>query len=83
MPLFDCKCPRCGSEDEVFQHTTQYNPICKTCGSEMNRLLSAPAMWKIKGAGGFPSKRNTGRCSIREAVDCRIERVSVRRHRHT
>jgi len=53
MPLYDFKCPGCGSEMEVLNKT---EVICE-CGSQMERKFSNPPMVKIRGEGGYPSRR--------------------------
>lgn len=55
MPLYDYHCPLCGSETSVVQPYTAPNPSC--CGYPMAKYPSAPAMVKIKGEGGYPSRR--------------------------
>lgn len=51
MPLYDYKCDVCG----VVLETIRESPLC--CEKPMKRLPSYPAMVKIKGAGGYPSRR--------------------------
>jgi len=53
MPLYDYICPVCGREEEVFQHKMT-SIIC--CDTPM-RMRFSPAMIKIKGEGGYPSRR--------------------------
>ena len=51
MPLYDYECDICGVVREVLGKA----PLC--CGEEMRKLPSYPAMVKIKGSGGYPSRR--------------------------
>lgn len=53
MPIYDYKCSECGSEREVLQHSMA---DVECCGIPMDRIIS-PAMIKIKGEGGYPSRR--------------------------
>ena len=55
MPLVDFRCSKCGYEIEVL--TYNLTEKCIECGSEMVRIFSNPPMIKIKGAGGYPSRR--------------------------
>jgi len=54
MALYDYKCSKCGSEMEIL------NPVgvvrCP-CGNEMERKFTNPPMVKIRGEGGYPSRR--------------------------
>lgn len=54
MPVYEYRCPACGNEEEVFQHGFD---VAECCGKPMDRLPSFPAMVKIKGEGGYPSRR--------------------------
>lgn len=53
MPLYCYRCSECGSKREVFQHSMT---DVECCGKTMERIISIP-MVKIKGAGGYPSRR--------------------------
>ena len=55
MPLYDYLCSRCGAEAEMLQQIGDAPPIC--CGEGMGKRPTYPAMTKIKGEGGFPSRR--------------------------
>ena len=50
MPLYDYRCEVCGGVKESIG-----SPCC--CEKPMTRLPSFPAMVKIKGSGGYPSRR--------------------------
>ena len=54
MPVYEYKCSECGYETEVLQ-TNYADVMC--CGKPMIRKISPPAMIKIKGEGGYPSRR--------------------------
>lgn len=56
MPLFDCTCNKCGQTREVLVWSKDI-PTCPDCGGELTKLPSYPAMVKIKGWGGYPSRR--------------------------
>ena len=53
MPVYGYKCSSCGEEIEVLQ-SVMADVEC--CGVKMDRVIS-PAMIKIKGEGGYPSRR--------------------------
>jgi putative FmdB family regulatory protein len=56
MPLYDYYCENCGNTVEKLQlGECVTNPEC--CGLTMRRLPSTPAFIKIKGEGGYPSRR--------------------------
>lgn len=57
MPLYDFLCPDCGYQIEVLQMSPDLTVGCLECDSLMERVFSAPPMIKIKGAGGYPSRR--------------------------
>ena len=57
MPLYDYRCSVCGYEAEVFQHNMTDIKSCIVCETPMDRVPSFPAMVKIKGEGGYPSRR--------------------------
>ena len=54
MPIYEYKCSECGFGMEVVQHIMA--DVECNCGNLMDRVIS-PAMIKIKGAGGYPSRR--------------------------
>jgi len=55
MPLFDCVCVQCGQVREVLVRGKDIPPC--GCGGKLNKLPSYPAMVKVKGEGGYPSRR--------------------------
>ncbi len=54
MPLYDFKCT-CGKEREVY--TYDLTPITCDCGLQMERIYNNFPMVKMKGEGGYPSRR--------------------------
>jgi len=80
MPLYDYQCEKCGSIVEVLCVVEAEPPQC--CEQSMIRLPSFPALVKMKGEGGFPSKRKQYRGtapytsrSTRPNVDVVNERI--------
>ena len=56
MPLYDFACPVHGGREEYIWFTDQTPPLCN-CGKEMERLFPGNQMIKMKGEGGYPSRR--------------------------
>ena len=56
MPIYEYKCSRCELELEKVQGFEEATP-CPECGEKMVKLPTFPAMVKIKGEGGYPSRR--------------------------
>ena len=54
MALFDCVCVKCKRVREVIVRGRL--PQCE-CGGELRKLPSHPALVKMKGEGGYPSRR--------------------------
>jgi len=54
MPLYVYRCT-CGNELERVQAIDEEAPLC--CGKMMVKQPTFPAMVKIKGEGGYPSRR--------------------------
>lgn len=54
MPTYEYKCPKCGTEFEVFQKITA-KPVakCPKCGTKADRLLSGGAGLVFKGSGFY------------------------------
>ncbi|HXB55901.1 MAG TPA: FmdB family zinc ribbon protein [Vicinamibacteria bacterium] len=52
VPLFEYKCPRCGRFEILQKYTDPSLMACPTCGKEVHRLLSAPAI-QFKGTGWY------------------------------
>ena len=55
MPIYEFRCEECKKELSLVRSMDADCPIC--CGQEMVKLMTAPAMVKIKGSGGYPSRR--------------------------
>ncbi len=55
MPLYDVICPKCDREEEVVNYG---DPItCPDCGAKMVKKVSRNIRVKMKGEGGYPSRR--------------------------
>ena len=55
MPIYRYKCIKCNFELEIVQVLGATTP--SHCGEKMIQLPTFPAMVKIKGEGGYPSRR--------------------------
>lgn len=53
MPLYEYKCDKCGSVEEVIQKLTD-KPLgkCSQCGGPLHKLVSSPAI-QFKGTGWY------------------------------
>ncbi len=56
MPLYDLYCD-CGHEREKLLGMFESIPLCPECGSMMSRAIGKNIMVKMKGEGGYPSRR--------------------------
>jgi len=56
MPLYDLYCD-CGHEEEGLLEMYEDNLVCPECGSVMSRAVGSNIMVKMKGEGGYPSRR--------------------------
>ena len=53
MPLYEYRCRKCGTTVEKIQKFSDpILRICKKCGGELERLVSAPA-FQFKGSGWY------------------------------
>jgi putative FmdB family regulatory protein len=53
MPLYEYECESCGARFEVIQKFSDHSvETCRTCGGNVRRLLSAPAI-QFKGTGWY------------------------------
>ena len=53
MPLYEYQCPQCGEREEIIQRVSDPpQPRCPKCGTEMKKLISAPAI-QFKGSGFY------------------------------
>ena len=59
MPIYGWKCNRCGVTMETYTAIGGDTPI--HCGEPMSKMPSFPAMVKVKGDGGYPSRRKEAR----------------------
>ena len=55
-PLYDLGC-ECGYTTEVLLNIAGQVINCPKCEKELIRVYSAPPMVKMKGEGGYPSRR--------------------------
>lgn len=61
MPLYDYKCPSCGSEKEVQHMMSEIGKveiICESCGTQMKKMLSAPTLIGFDDVGRSISKKD-------------------------
>ena len=52
MPLYEYQCGRCGRFEVIRKFSDEPLTICPTCGQEIQKLLSAPAI-QFKGTGWY------------------------------
>ena len=52
MQSFDCKCPHCGAETELFGDEMKKKRTCRACGKEID-----PTTCSLYGAGGVNAPR--------------------------
>lgn len=53
MPLYEYQCQECGEKTEVVQRFDDaLLTICSSCGGELRKLISAPAI-QFKGSGFY------------------------------
>jgi putative FmdB family regulatory protein len=52
VPLYEYQCPRCGRFELIKKFSDEPLTTCPTCGSEVQKLLSAPAI-QFKGTGWY------------------------------
>lgn len=57
MPLYDFMCDNCNLIKEVLLPTAKGGFRCPICSTKMRKLPPFPAMVKVKGSGGYPSRR--------------------------
>lgn len=57
MPIYVYKCTVCGAEDEVLLSRVVNILPCSQCGEMSLKQPTFPAMIKVKGEGGYPSRR--------------------------
>jgi putative FmdB family regulatory protein len=53
MPLYSFKCPKCGIKIEVIQSYKSPAPVCTYCDVEMQKQISAPGHFDLKGGGYY------------------------------
>ncbi len=52
MPLYEYQCPKCGVFELIKKFSDEPVTACPTCGSEIQKLASAPA-FHLKGTGWY------------------------------
>jgi putative FmdB family regulatory protein len=52
LPLYEYQCPKCGRFELIRKFSDETVTKCPTCGSEVQKLLSAPAI-QFKGTGWY------------------------------
>ena len=52
MPLYEYQCPKCGLFELIRKFSDDPVTVCPTCGSEVQKLASAPA-FHLKGTGWY------------------------------
>lgn len=52
MPLYEYDCPECGRFERIQKFSDPVLTDCPTCGSGVEKLLSAPAI-QFKGSGWY------------------------------
>ena len=52
MPLYEYRCPRCGTFEQVHKFSDPPLAACPTCGGAVEKLPSAPAI-QFKGSGWY------------------------------
>lgn len=56
MPLYVYQCPQCFSEKEMLKKITDENPeICDKCACQMEKSVTAPSGFVLKGDGWYKS----------------------------
>jgi putative FmdB family regulatory protein len=52
VPLYEYQCPKCGRFELIRKFSDEALTKCPTCGSDVQKLLSAPAI-QFKGTGWY------------------------------
>jgi putative FmdB family regulatory protein len=52
VPLYEYQCPKCGRFELIRKFADELLTTCPTCGSEVQKLASAPAI-QFKGTGWY------------------------------
>jgi putative FmdB family regulatory protein len=52
VPLYEYQCPKCGRFEVIRKFSDAPLSACPTCGREVQKLLSAPAI-QFKGSGWY------------------------------
>jgi len=63
MPLYEYLCPDCGKSFEIIVSSADAQPECRFCGgSNLKRMLPAPAAYSGSSRGGLPGAGDTACC---------------------
>lgn len=57
MSLYDFRCQACGNVEEFLVSKQGRFIFCELCGSRMLLMFPGNQMVKMKGEGGYPSRR--------------------------
>jgi putative FmdB family regulatory protein len=52
LPLYEYQCPQCGRFEVIQRFSDAPLSVCPTCGKEVQKLLSSPAI-QFKGTGWY------------------------------
>lgn len=56
MPIYEFQCD-CGYSEERLIGIYDSNPVCPNCQRELIKQIGSGIMVKMKGEGGYPSRR--------------------------
>jgi putative FmdB family regulatory protein len=71
VPLYEYQCPKCGVFELIKKFSDEPVTACPTCGSEIQKLASAPA-FHLKGTGWYVTdyaKKSTGEAKSGQGKD--------------
>jgi putative FmdB family regulatory protein len=71
VPLYEYQCPKCGVFELIRKFSDEAVTACPTCGSEIQKLASAPA-FHLKGTGWYVTdyaKKSTGEAKSGQGKD--------------
>jgi putative FmdB family regulatory protein len=60
MPLYDCKCPGCGTKNEQLLKREEEPDRCPQCGKPMKREVAQLASFALKGGGWYKDGYSKG-----------------------
>ena len=63
MPIFEYRCPDCGTLSEILVAASEDKPRCNGCGSdELEKMISAHSSMSGLAASKFPDPGDTACC---------------------